>query len=161
MLVTVARLAIDRTTNTPVVFLKEVVGDRAVAIWVGAAEATSIAMALHGEAAPRPMTHDLFPGLLRSLGGDLIRVAVTAVRDGTYIAELQVRRPDDLVVILDSRPSDALAIALRLKVPVLCSAALLHLEGVQEPPPHDPLSADALREHLRRLGPEDFGRFVP
>ncbi len=157
-----ARLAIDPATSTPVVFLKEAVGDRAVAIWIGPAEAASIAMVLQQETPSRPMTHDLLVSLLNRLGGRLGQVAITSVQDGAYHAEIHLIGPDEVHYLIDARPSDAIAVALRVGAPIVCSAALLHLpSGSTEPAAPDPLSADALREHLKRLGPEDFGRFVP
>lgn len=158
---TVARLAVDRTTNTPVVFLREAVGDRGCAIWVGAAEAHAIALALAGDAPPRPLTHDLATTLIASLGATVTRATITGVRDGTYFAELLVTRADGEVLTLDSRPSDAIALAMRTGAPLLAATSLLRAEGAAGPEAPEPLDAEALRAHLRQLGPEDFGRFAP
>jgi bifunctional DNase/RNase len=159
--VTVARLAVDRTTNTPVVFLREAVGDRGCAIWIGAAEAHAIALALAGDAPPRPLTHDLAAALLAALGATLTRATITGVRDGTYLAEVLVTRADGEVLSLDARPSDAIALAMRADAPLLASTSLLRLEGAAGPESPEPLDAEALRAHLRQLDPEDFGRFTP
>lgn len=161
MLVTVARLVVDRTTNTPVVFLREAVGDRGVAIWIGSAEAAAIALALQGEQAPRPLTADLLVATLAAGNAAVRRAAITAMRGGTYFAELDIERPDGTIDHIDARPSDAIAVALRAGAEIVASAALLTAEGGTVPAPPGPLSADDLREHLRHLGPEDFGRFVP
>lgn len=159
--VDVARLALDRTTNTPVVFLREAVGDRGVAIWIGPAEARAIALALAGDTAPRPLTHDLLHTLLGALQGTVERVNITAVRDGTYLAELHLLRSDGQQVTIDARPSDALALALRADAPVWAHSSLLQADGVPAQEVVAPLDAEALRAHLRGLGPEDFGRFTP
>lgn len=161
MLVTVVRLAVDRTTNTPVVFLQEAVGSRGVAIWIGGAEAAAIAVAMQQERAPRPLTADLLAATLAATGGRLDRVAITGLRGGTYFARLELTRDDGVPVTIDARPSDALALALRCAAPVVASAALLAEAAVPAPTPPEPLSSDALREHLRSLSPEDFGRFLP
>lgn len=158
---TVARLAVDRTTNTPVVFLREAVGDRGCAIWIGAAEAHAIALALAGDAPPRPLTHDLMATLLGALDASVTRATITGVRDGTYFAELLVTRADGEVLALDTRPSDAIALAMRAGAPLLAATSLLRLEGTAGPESPEPLDADALRAHLRQLDPEDFGRFTP
>lgn len=157
---TVARLGLDRATNTPVVFLREAVGDRGVPIWIGAPEANAIALVLQGAVAPRPMTHDLAKQLLDRLGGALDRAVITGVRDNTYYAELHVRRADGSVQVVDARPSDAIAIALRTDAPILVADELLRPIESSEAPP-EPLVAEALRKHLEALDPQDFGRFVP
>lgn len=151
----------DRTTNTPVVFLREVVGSRGVAIWIGAAEASAIGLALQGEEPPRPLTHDLLAATMRALGATVEQVAVVAMRNGTYHAEVRLRREDGDPVTLDARPSDAIALALRTGADIVAAASLLTEEGGAAPEAPEPLTPDELREHLRRLGPEDFGRFVP
>jgi bifunctional DNase/RNase len=151
----------DRTTNTPVVFLREVVGSRGVAIWIGAAEASAIGLALQGEEPPRPMTHDLLAATVRAQDGAIEQVAVVAMRNGTYFAEVRLHRGDGRTVTLDARPSDAIALALRTGADIVASAALLTEEGGAAPEAPEPLSAEELRDYIRRLGPEDFGRFVP
>jgi bifunctional DNase/RNase len=152
---------VDRTTNTPVVFLREAVGDRGVAIWIGGAEAAAIALALQGEQPPRPLTVDLLTAVLAARGDTLQRVAITAMRGGTYFAELVIAATDGGTYRVDARPSDAIGLALRAGSDIVASAALLSPEGGASPTPPEPLSAADLREYLRQLGPEDFGRFVP
>jgi bifunctional DNase/RNase len=114
--VTVAHLGLDRTTNTPVVILREKDGSRVLPIWIGPAEASAIAMELQGMKAQRPLTHDLLKQILVGLGGDLRRVVISAVKENTYFAELLIRR-DDHVFQVDARPSDSIALALRMRAP--------------------------------------------
>ena len=116
--VTVAHLGLDRTTNTPVVILREKDGSRVLPIWIGPAEASAIAMELQGMKAQRPLTHDLLKQILVGLGGDLRRVVISAVKENTYFAELLIRR-DDHVFQVDARPSDSIALALRMRAPDL------------------------------------------
>lgn len=158
---TVARLAVDRTSNTPVVILREAVGDRGVAIWIGAPEAAAISLALAGDTPPRPITHDLAAALVAALGGSVRQVTITGVRDGTYYAVLEVASPDGTTRLLDARPSDAIALALRTDAPLLAAPDLLRTDGAPPAEAPEPLDAEALRAHLRRLAPEDFGRFQP
>lgn len=161
MLVTVARLAVDRTTNTPVVFLREAVGDRGVAIWIGGAEAAAIALALQGDLPPRPLTVDLLAAVIAAAGAAVRRVLITAMRGGTYYAQIEITSADGHMQRVDARPSDAIGLALRSGAGIVASASLLTPEGGTTPRPPEPLSAADLREYLRQLGPEDFGRFVP
>jgi hypothetical protein len=159
--VTVARLAIDRSTNTPVVFLREAVGTRGVGIWIGAPEANAIALVLQDQEPPRPMTHDLLRTVVEAAGCRVTRVTVTGVVDGTYLAEVELAHADGRTDHLDARPSDAIALALRTGADILAVESILSAEGATPGEAPEPLSAEALRQHLKRLGPEDFGRFVP
>lgn len=158
---TVARLAVDRTTNTPVVFIQEAVGSRGVGIWIGGTEAAAIALALQGEQPPRPLTVDLLVAVLAATGAPVTRVAITGVRHGTYFARLELTLADGRGVSVDARPSDAIALALRSGARILASASVLSDGGAPQPAPPEPLSPEELREHLRALGPEDLGRFLP
>jgi uncharacterized protein len=132
-----------------------------VAIWIGAPEANAIAVALHGHAAERPLTHDLLASAVAAVGGRVTRVVVTRVTDGTYFAEVHLARLDGESTILDARPSDAIATALRTSAPLLVAESLWQARDGAQPAMPEPLSDAALRAHLRRLGPEDFGRFLP
>jgi bifunctional DNase/RNase len=161
--VTVAHLGLDRTTNTPVVILREKGGTRVLPIWIGAAEASSIAMELQGIKAQRPLTHDLMKQIIVGLGGDLRRVVITAVKENTYFAELFIRR-EDHVFQVDARPSDSIALALRLHAQIFTSDELLEQSGleVEEPERSGPaLDAETLKRYLENLDPEDFGKFNP
>ncbi|MBX6362970.1 MAG: bifunctional nuclease family protein [Gemmatimonadetes bacterium] len=171
--VKVQSLGLDRTSNTPVVILQEKDGGRVLPIWIGPGEASAIAMELAGMKFSRPLTHDLFASVILGLGGSLQRVVITKVVDNTYYAELIIQRGAELISI-DARPSDSIAIGLRLSAAIYTSEELLEHSSIevaeadddaQEFRPADErpagLSADELREHLRRLNPEDFGRFSP
>lgn len=136
-------------------------GGRGLSIWIGAPEANAIAMALHGHVAERPLTHDLLAATIAAVRGRVTRVVVTRETNGTYFAEVHLAGPDGDTVVLDARPSDALATALRTAAPVLVADALWQDEGAARPQAPEPLADEALRAHLRRLGPEDFGRFLP
>ena len=158
---TVARLGLDRSTNSPVVILQDAGGDRVLPIWIGVPEASAIALELQGAKAPRPMTHDLLKSVLGGLGGTLRHAAITKVEQNTFHAELLVARGDDLFTI-DARPSDAIALALRVKAPILVADHLF--DGTGEPTEAAdalPLSPDELKRRLEALDPEDFGRFQP
>jgi len=165
--VRVAHLGLDRTTNTPVVILQERDGERVLPIWIGPAEASAIAMELAGVKFARPLTHDLLKQVIVGLGAELRKVIITQVKDNTYYAELHIYR-GDAVIQIDARPSDSIAIALRLKAPIFTSENLLALTSVDttgstpaESPGPTGLDADALKAYLQNLDPEDFGKFTP
>lgn len=168
--VRVQSLGLDRTSNTPVVILQETEGTRVLPIWIGPSEASSIAMELAGMKFSRPLTHDLFTSLIKGLGGELRRVQITRVEENTYFAELLIQRGDE-VFSIDARPSDSIAIALRVGAMIFTSDELLEETPVEivdtdyhaeeEPLQQKGLRAEELQDYLRRLNPEDFGRFRP
>ena len=172
--VKVASLGLDKTSNTPVVILQEADGERVLPIWIGPGEASAIAMELAGMKFSRPLTHDLFTSVLRGLGSELQRVLITKVVENTYHAELILQSNGDMIS-LDARPSDSIAIALRAKAPIYAHEDLLEQASidiqpsefeVESPKGGGPEEAgemdpDQLKEYLKNLNPEDFGRFNP
>ncbi len=122
--VTVSRLGLDSSTQSYVVVLQEKHGNRLLPIWIGQPEAESIVMQMHNIKRSRPLTHDLCKTLILGLGGTLRRVQITRVEKHTYFAELHVARGDELFEI-DARPSDSIAIALRLSAPIFAEESLL------------------------------------
>jgi bifunctional DNase/RNase len=172
--VVVSRLGLDSTTNTYVVILQEKGGARLLPIWIGQPEAEAIVMQMNNVKRERPLTHDLCKSLILGLGGTLRRVQITKVQQRTYFAELQLVGPQGAVQV-DARPSDSIAIALRLQAPIFAQESLLGTMEVDEeesaggystPPATPPaateegeLSAEQLKAYLENLRPEDFGRF--
>ena len=167
--VVVARLGLDSTTHSYVLVLQEKGGSRMLPIWIGQPEAESIVMQIHNIKRVRPLTHDLCKSLILGLGGSLRRVQITRVEKNTYYAELHISRGDGVVQI-DARPSDSIAIALRLAAPIFAAESLLssmELEEQGEEGGSSPeitaesseLSAEQLKEYLENLRPEDFGKF--
>ncbi len=172
----VARLGLDSSTNSYVVILQEKGGHRLLPIWIGQSEAESIVMQMKNMKRERPLTHDLCKRLIVGLGGSLRRVQITRVQKNTYFAEMHLVRGDD-VVHVDARPSDSIAIALRLAAPIFAPEALLtavaaddgdtdegeEIPGVGESNELEEeqrrMSAQDLKEHLENLRPEDFGKF--
>jgi bifunctional DNase/RNase len=121
--VDVASVAFDPRAQSPVLILAESRGERRLPIWIGVAEARSIAQRLDDVPVPRPNTHDLARRLVEGLDGEVQRVTVTELRDGTYYAVIALRR-DGRDVQIDSRPSDAIALALRVAAPVFVRESL-------------------------------------
>jgi bifunctional DNase/RNase len=174
----VASLGLDKASNTPVVILREVDGERLLPIWIGPGEASAIAMELAGIKFSRPLTHDLLNTVVRSLGSELVRVLITRVVDNTYYASLMLQRNGETITI-DSRPSDSVALALRASAPIFADVDLLDRTAVEvegaileagmsgpgpdsrTPVREEAMPPEKLRDYLKRLDPEDFGRFVP
>jgi bifunctional DNase/RNase len=165
---------LDQATNNPVVILQESGGERVLPIWIGPGEASAIAMELAQMKFPRPLTHDLLVSVLGGLGGALQKVIISRVEENTYFAEMIVRRNGE-VISIDARPSDSIAIALRTEAEIFAQDELLEMmtiESSEDSPvveldtsefrENDPeLAAEELKEYLRKLAPEDFGRFTP
>jgi uncharacterized protein len=176
--VKVQSLGLDRSSNTPVVILQEPDGGRVLPIWIGPGEASAIAMELAGMKFSRPLTHDLFASVILGMGGSLTRVMITKVVENTYFAELIIERNAE-VISVDARPSDSIAIALRMAASIYTTEDLLEHTAIEisdttehdfiadEPEeekqagPAAGLTPEQLREYLRRMNPEDFGRFNP
>lgn len=168
--VKVARLGLDSTTNSYVVILREKAGTRVLPIWIGKPEAESILIQMNQLKRERPLTHDLCKTLITGLGGTLRRVNITRVEKSTYFAELQLDGAKGLVAV-DARPSDSIAIALRLGAPIFAPDELLtalemeedeeNLETGESASGSDELTAEQLQAYLENLRPEDFGKFTP
>jgi uncharacterized protein len=177
--VIVSRLGLDSSSKAFVVILQERDGERILPIWIGRAEAESIAVHLDGVPRARPMTHDLAQSLIAALGGTLQRVHITHVHEGTYYAEMHVAS-NGVIHRVDARPSDSIAIALRCKARLFAAEELLAEHESSDDaeqgstdessPAPDPASesmdaqthsAEQLQRYLERLRPEDFGKFRP
>lgn len=172
----VTGLTIDPVNNSPIVLLREKDGTRVVPIWIGAVEASAIAFEIEGIKLPRPMTHDLLKATVEALGGDVVRVAVVDLRENTYYAMVVVAQGDNLIEV-DARPSDAIALALRARAPVLCAESVISKAQVtpesereasgtqaqrEEVPPSEgprPIVDPEANLDLEDLDPEDFGKY--
>lgn len=165
----VVGVRIEMPSNQPIVLLKEIDGSRFLPIWVGAAEATSIAFAQQGINPDRPLSHDLMRDLLQTLDATLLAVQITHIRDGVFYSTLQLRTHEDAALAVSARPSDAIALALRSNSNILASRDLVDQVGIEIPErliqemdeqgqPVDAPSADleAFREFLDQINPEDF-----
>ncbi|MSZ09883.1 MAG: bifunctional nuclease family protein [Actinobacteria bacterium] len=165
----VVGVRIEMPSNQPIILLKEIDGSRFLPIWVGAAEATSIAFAQQGINPDRPLSHDLMRDLLQTLDATLLAVQITHIRDGVFYSTLQLRTHEDAALAVSARPSDAIALALRSNSNILASRDLVDQVGIEIPErliqemdeqgqPVEAPSADleAFREFLDQINPEDF-----
>src|SRR5207302_10702536 len=149
-------LMMDPVTNMPVVVLKDVGGETVLPIWVGVYEANAIALEIEKVSTPRPMTHDLIKNLLLGLETRIHKVVVTELRDDTFYALIWLER-DGQVISIDSRPSDALALALRTDSPIYVEEDVLKNSKISSAA-SDKVSNEELRKWLENLGDEDMGR---
>ena len=167
--VIVSRLGMDPGSQAYVVVLQEKGGERLLPIWIGRPEAESIVMQMHNMKRVRPLTHDLCKNIIIGAGAVLRRVQITRVENNTYYGELHLEHDGKLTQI-DSRPSDAIAIALRLSAPIYAAESLLMLADdddetaefetpIAEVGDASELSAEQLKKYLEHLRPEDFGKF--
>ena len=150
-------LMMDPVTNMPIVILKDLDGKAVLPIWVGVYEANAIALEIEKVTTPRPMTHDLIKNLLMGLGGGVRKVVVSDLQDDTFYAMIWVERNGEMIAI-DSRPSDALAVALRLDCPIFVEDEVLS-SSKNVAAVSDKANSEELRRWLENLGDEDLGQY--
>ncbi len=150
-------LMMDPVTNMPIVVLKDVGSDVVLPIWVGVYEANAIALEIEKVTTPRPMTHDLIKNILVGFDTHVHKIVVSELRDDTFFAVIWMER-EGKVISIDSRPSDALAIALRLDCPIYVDEEVLKTSKAASTTA-DRISAEDLRKWLEGLNDEDLGRY--
>ena len=156
-------LRVEPPANTPIILLREVTGaGRILPIFIGGPEAAAIAFVLEGVTAPRPLTHDLMRDLLDSLDAQLVRVVLTDLVDGTFLAELELSTPTGSRTV-SCRPSDGIALALRTSSPIVATEQLVDEAGqvpIMDEPGLDPEEADEVveqfKDFIEHVDPEDF-----
>jgi bifunctional DNase/RNase len=145
---------VELPTNQPIVLLRERGGERYLPIWIGAAEAAAIALSLQGVVTPRPMTHDLLKTILDDLTVEVQRIVVTELRDSTFYATITFQRDGDGFEV-SSRPPDAIALAVRMSVPIFAEEGVLEEASILIPGDEDE-EVEKFREFLDNVSPEDF-----
>ncbi len=152
-------ITLDPVTNMPIIILRDLDNKKSLPIWIGIFEANAIASEMENLSPPRPMTHDLIKNLIDGLKSKVKRVIVTDLRNNTFFATIELER-NGTGVAIDSRPSDAIAIALRANAPILVSEEVIKkaktIDMTQEKDVDD---KQKLREWLDKLKPEDFGKY--
>jgi bifunctional DNase/RNase len=151
---TVRGLVMDPTSNSPVVILENSESNAFLPIWIGVCEANSIALELEGVETPRPMTHDLIQSLLATAGCTVDHIYIHSLDDSVFIASIQLRDAAAATHQVDSRPSDAIALALRAKADVLVDAAVLESAVLSEAS-----TEETIKSILERMRPEDMGEY--
>jgi len=159
--VTVAGMTMDPSSNTPIIILKSEDDDQAIPIWIGLLEATSIASALQNIQFDRPMTHDLFKNFLDTVHIGVTRVEVCDLKENTFYAKIHFDSKDE-TFIMDARPSDAIAIALRFKAPIYLDDKVIEKSKATEGAAEildDSEEGKKWAEYLENLSSEDFGKY--
>ncbi|HOC46541.1 MAG: bifunctional nuclease family protein [Syntrophorhabdaceae bacterium] len=158
----VAGITVDPFTNTPIILLKDVEEKDVLPIWIGLLEASSIATALENIETPRPMTHDLIKNILDSLGVKVLKIEVNDLKDNTYYALIHVDVNKKRMVI-DSRPSDAIAIALRTKAPIFVEESVIQRSAKVDltTQKEDKVVSESSdwEDILENLSQDDFGKY--
>jgi bifunctional DNase/RNase len=147
----VVGVRVELPSNQPIVLLKEVDGDRYLPIWIGAVEATAIAYEQQGVKPPRPLTHDLMRDILTALNSPLRAVEIMELKDNVYFADLLLGDG----VRVSARPSDSIALALRVGAPIRCAEQILTDVGIVIPDEQED-EVEKFREFLEQVTPEDF-----
>jgi len=153
-------VSFDMVGKQPIVLLKTLAGNRFLPIWIGHPEAASILMRLQGAAPPRPATHDLMMRAVGELGGEVSQVAITELRDNTFFAEVTISSGIE-ETILDSRPSDALALAVRADAPIYAAPEIVEESGIefeQDQLEDSDEMVEKFRSFLEDVSPDDFTR---
>ncbi|MBL8144018.1 MAG: bifunctional nuclease family protein [Gemmatimonadaceae bacterium] len=157
VLMTIKGLMVDPVTNNPIVVLHDEQGERVLPIWVGTFEANAIALQLENVAPPRPMTHDLLRQIITELKAIVVRVTVTEVKDATFFAVIELAVNGERVLV-DSRPSDGIALALRAKAPIYVEEIVLEQARSQESDENRP-DTDRLQRWLESIDPDELGKY--
>jgi bifunctional DNase/RNase len=150
-------LALDVSTNSPVVILSPENSDKLLPIWIGHFEAWAISMELSGLASKRPLTHDLIASMIKALGAQIKKVEVTDLIDSTFYAKIYLEI-NSKVFDIDARPSDSLAVALKTQAPIYVNDVLFSLSKEEKEKSGLP-DSESLRDRLRKINPEDFGKY--
>jgi bifunctional DNase/RNase len=155
-------LALDPLSNLPIIILRDEEDKRSLPIWIGIYEANAIALELEKIETPRPMTHDLIKSILETIEARVVKVMVTDLKENTFYAVLHLQLGGSEYTV-DSRPSDAIALALRVGAPIFVDEEVVrkakNLEGGKEGEPVKADDPDRLREWLQNIKPEDFEKF--
>jgi uncharacterized protein len=152
-------LVIDSSSNAPIVLLRDEAGESILPIWIGPFEASAISAAFEQQTLPRPMTHDLLLMALGRLGAQVDYVAVTDLREGTFFAEIHLAHSGESLV-LDSRPSDAIAIALRVLCPILVARSVLAQAQIAVHSEDEDDKQERLRRMLEELDADELGKYT-
>ncbi|MEM9292386.1 MAG: bifunctional nuclease family protein [Acidobacteriota bacterium] len=150
-------LVLDPDSEVPIVVLRDEEGDNLLPIWIGPYEANAIAMAIEDIDTPRPMTHDLLTEMIHRLQAEVLRILIVNLEESTYFATIELDQGGDVLTV-DSRPSDAIAIALRTDAPILVAQSVLKTAqgGDSTPKLTD---EEKLKKWLEEVNPEDLGKY--
>jgi bifunctional DNase/RNase len=154
---TIKGLIVDPITNMPIIVLRDQEGQRLLPIWVGVFEANAIALQIENVQTPRPMTHDLLKNVIEDLSATVERIVVSELRENTFYARIHLRSARGSIVV-DARPSDAIALALRSQAPIFVEEAVIQSARSVEPA-NDQMDVTRLRKWLEELSEGELGKY--
>ncbi len=154
---TIKGLMVDPVTNMPIIILRDQEGQRVLPIWVGVFEANAIALQIENIATPRPMTHDLLRNVITDLKAQVRKIVVSDLKENTFYALIYMTVNGDTVAV-DARPSDAIALALRVRAPIFVEDAVIDSAKSLDFTP-DKADSERLQKWLESLDPEDLGKY--
>ena len=154
---TIKGLMVDPVTNMPIIILRDQEGQRVLPIWVGVFEANAIALQIENIATPRPMTHDLLRNVIADLKAQVRKIVVSDLNENTFYALIYMTVNGDTVAV-DARPSDAIALALRVRAPIFVEDAVIESAKSLDFTP-DKADSERLQKWLESLNPEDLGKY--
>ena len=154
-------IALDSRTGTPIVVLNDKENRRALPIWIGTAEASAIIRQLESIKTARPMTHDLIQSLLETAGYSLTKIEINDLSSDTYYASIYLTDKESSEQIIDARPSDAIALALRTNAPIFATANVVAEGTISTDHARDEEEAAAFKEFIQEIKPADFKKFRP
>lgn len=153
-------IALDTRTGSPIVVLHDKENRRALPIWIGSAEASSIIRKIENLSVSRPMTHDLIISIIEKTGYKLEKVEINDVEKETYYATIYLKNEKDEVVEIDSRPSDAIAVAIRVEAPIYVNAKVLSTGSVSTDSAKDAQEAEEFKTFIQDIKPSDFAKLM-
>ncbi len=154
---TIKGLMVDPVTNMPIIILRDQEGQRVLPIWVGVFEANAIALQIENIATPRPMTHDLLRNVIADLKAQVRKIVVSDLKENTFYALIYMTVNGDTIAV-DARPSDAIALALRVRAPIFVEDAVIDSAKSLDFTP-DKADSERLRKWLESLDPEELGKY--
>ena len=154
---TIKGLMIDPITNMPIIILRDKDGQKVLPIWVGVFEANAIALQIENVATPRPMTHDLLRNVIQDLQARIVKIVVSDLKENTFFALIYLQRNGESVVV-DARPSDAIALALRAHAPIFVEDAVIDGARSLDISP-EKADSERLQKWLESLDPDDLGKY--
>jgi bifunctional DNase/RNase len=153
-------IALDTRTGSPIVVLHDKENRRALPIWIGSAEASSIIRKIENLSVSRPMTHDLIISMVEKTGYEISKVEINDVEKETYFATIFLKNDKDEVLEIDSRPSDAIAIAIRVDAPIFVNAKVLSTGSVSTDSAKDAQEAEEFKTFIQDIKPSDFAKLM-
>ncbi len=158
--VEVKALLVDPVHNSPVILLKDQDSDMVVPVWIGSPEATAIAIELQNKTFPRPLTHDLLKEVILALGGELEKVVIDHIQDGTYYATIYIRTKEGTVEEIDARPSDSVALALRMGSPIFIADEVFEASAIELPLVEDEDEREQFQKFVEQIDLSQFKKFI-